>query len=121
MSRSQSTSLIKSDNVFPMDPFQGTIIEPFTFGEEEIQLFSNQDILSCPTSPTKDNNDDTLSQQSDNTQYMSYDKNFQLSPPPSAHRRKQSLKNNNSFRSCIDKQSVKLTRSASFSSIIHNI
>jgi hypothetical protein len=132
ISRNQSTSSITSEK--KLKSLEGLLFEHFTYGGEDIQLFAdtNQPVAtssspypdrnltaSSPTSSTTKEKRE-LSTKRESPQPMTYDKDFQLSPPPP--KRRASLTTTFNSLSCYDsKQAVKLTRSPSFSSIIQNI
>lgn len=138
ISKSQSsTTPVSSEK--NMKSLEGLLFEHFTYGGEDIQLFSgaNQPATtassphptsrshsfasahaSVSTAATIERKD--LNTKRESPQPMTYDKDFQLSPPPP--KRRASLTTTFSSLSCYDsKQAVKLTRSPSFSSIIQNI
>lgn len=132
ISKSQSTSSITPEN--NLKSLEGLLFEHFTYGGEDIQLFANTNqpvstasspypardlTASSPTvSTTMEKRE--LSTKRESPQPMTYDKDFQLSPPPP--KRRASLTTTFNSLSCYDsKQAVKLTRSPSFSSIIQNI
>lgn len=102
---------------------EGLLFEHFTYGGEDIELFSK---ITPPTSscsspgPMSPGKRESVKQRE--SQLMAYDKDFQLSPPP-APKRRASLTSGFDALSCYDntQQSVRLTRSPSFSSIIQNI
>ena len=99
------------------------MFEHFTYGGEDIQLFSkkNAPTASCssPVSPYHSSKRHTLDNNSD-IHVMTYDNTFQLSPPPPKRRGSLTTSFNSlSFCSPDNQHSgVKLTRSPSFSSII---
>lgn len=112
-------------------PVEDLLFEHFTYGGEDIKLFaSNRPSTSCsspsPISPSINDNYDTRSEMKQRTssQLMSYDREFQLSPPPPAKRRASLTTSFKSMSFCSDNkqpQSVKLTKTPSFSSIIQHI
>lgn len=132
-SNNQSTTHASSEK--KLKSLEGLLFEHFTYGGEDIQLFSNANQpVTTASSPHPTSRSDSsasvhapasverreLSTKRESPQPMTYDKDFQLSPPPP--KRRASLTTTFSSLSCYDsKQAVKLTRSPSFSSIIQNI
>ncbi|KAL9554968.1 hypothetical protein MBANPS3_002570 [Mucor bainieri] len=138
ISKSQSTTTHVSSEK-NLKSLEGLLFEHFTYGGEDIQLFSgaNQPVTTAssphptsrshsstsvyapvPTAATMERRE--MNTKRESPQPMTYDKDFQLSPPPP--KRRASLTTTFSSLSCYDsKQAVKLTRSPSFSSIIQNI
>ncbi|KAK4509158.1 uncharacterized protein ATC70_007508 [Mucor velutinosus] len=138
ISKSQSTATPVSSEK-NVKSLEGLLFEHFTYGGEDIQLFAgaNQPATTAssphpttrshssasvhnpfPTTTTMERRE--MSTKRESPQPMTYDKDFQLSPPPP--KRRASLTTTFSSLSCYDsKQAVKLTRSPSFSSIIQNI
>lgn len=106
MKPSQSMSTISTETNSPktLKALEGFIFEHFTYGGEDIQLFSPK-----------------ASPETEKPAPMTYDSQFQLSPPPATHRRRGSFTSSFESMTFYDKPTVKLTRSASFSSIIQNI
>ncbi|KAI8637350.1 hypothetical protein BD408DRAFT_424716 [Parasitella parasitica] len=133
-STSTSTSISASSSEKNLKSLEGLLFEHFTYGGEDIHLFANENqpataassphptarTTSSPTVATVTKATTTATtERRDTPRLMTYDKNFQLSPPP---KRRASLTTSFNSLSCYDsKHSVKLTRSTSFSSIIQNI
>lgn len=97
---------------------EGLLFEHFTYGGEDIQLFEK---ISPPTSSCSSPGPVSTKQRELNL--MSYDKDFQLSPPPPSKRRASLTTGFNAMSFCNNntQQSVKLTRTPSFSSIIQQM
>ncbi|KAI9475960.1 MAG: hypothetical protein EXX96DRAFT_506771 [Benjaminiella poitrasii] len=140
MSFSQSASTHTKQQPKELKSLEGFLFEHFTYGGEDIRLFSSnpQQLVSTCSSPIspmssaqqqkEENTAATKEQQSiklGQSEYhephiMTYDSNFQLSPPPP--KRRASLTTNFKSLTCYDaKQSVTLTSSPSFSSIVHQV
>ncbi|KAI7901454.1 uncharacterized protein BX663DRAFT_514469 [Cokeromyces recurvatus] len=118
---------------------EGLLFEHFTYGGEDIKLFSTNPqhpVATCsspvsPIAPSPHPQERIATEQKisypekpsyhrHEPEIMAYDTNFQLSPPPP--KRRASLTTHFKDLSCYDtKQGVKLTRSPSFSSIIHQV
>lgn len=130
LSRNNSNSVTANSSVVAegsnqnrLRSLEGLLFEHFTYGGEDIELFSKitPPTSSCSSpSPMSPGHREATKQRE--SQLMTYDKDFQLSPPP-APKRRASLTGGFEALSCYDtsQQSVRLTRSPSFSSIIQNI
>lgn len=130
LSRNNSNSVTESSSVVAegsnqhrLGSLEGLLFEHFTYGGEDTELFSKitPPTSSCSSpSPMLPGHREATKQRE--SQIMTYDKDFQLSPPP-APKRRASLTSGFEALTCYDtsQQSVRLTRSPSFSSIIQNI
>lgn len=117
-----SESKIQVGSTTHLNSLEGLLFEHFTYGGEDMQLFEK---ISPPTSscssPSPSSNKEPMKQRE--SHLMSYDKDFQLSPPPPPKRRASLTTGFDAMSFCNSnpQQSVKLTRTPSFSSIIQHI
>lgn len=121
LSRSgNDSSSSTTDATSQVNTLEGLLFEHFTYGGEEIQLFdkSNPPSASC-SSPASPIYKRTATKKDDDDDMQSYNQDFQLSPPPAKRRASLTTSfNSMSFCNAGQQNSVKLTRSPSFSSII---
>ncbi|CEI93543.1 hypothetical protein RMCBS344292_07775 [Rhizopus microsporus] len=108
------SSVQEDEKQHQLRSLEGLLFEHFTYGGEEITLFDQEPSSPRPSSSSPAKREPPLEEQ-----LMTYNQDFKLSPPP---KRRASL--TTSFKSlsfCNNSQGVKLAKSPSFSSIIHQV